>query len=154
MNESSVSQEGLHIKRPCLAVADLERALKVYRDILGFSLDYLSEASSNSYLYTVFGFPKEAKLTFAALNSEYETRALALTEVKGVDLPPPTTPQRAAIVIRVRDLDRIMSQICALGLPTIEPHSFDAPPNLRFSERGFCDYDGHLIVLYEVSVVS
>jgi catechol 2,3-dioxygenase-like lactoylglutathione lyase family enzyme len=150
MVSSSVSKEGLHIKRPCLLVADLERALKVYRDILGFHLDYQSEASPNSYLYTVFGLPKEAKLTFAALNSECETRALAFAEVKGIDLPPPTIPRRTGIVIRVRDLDRVISQIRALGLLTVEPHSFDAPPNLRFSERGFCDYDGHLIVLYEV----
>lgn len=131
-------------------VADLERSLLIYRDILGFRLDYVGDASPNSYLYSAFKFPQEAQLKFAALSTEYEPRSLALTEVKGIELPTPTPPYRAATVIRVPDLASIVSKIRDRGLEAIEPSFFTAPPNLSFTEQAFCDYDGHLIVLYQV----
>jgi catechol 2,3-dioxygenase-like lactoylglutathione lyase family enzyme len=147
---ASIEATGLHIKRPCLAVADLDRALEIYRDILGFRLDYVSEASANSYLYMVFDFPRQAQLKFAALSTQYETRALALTEVKGMELPAPTLPYRAATVIRVPEVAPIMQKLQALELKIVEPSSFTAPPNLVFTEQAFFDYDHHLIVLYDV----
>ena len=147
---SPTSADGLHLKRPCLIVADLERSLLIYRNILGFRLDYVGDASANSYLYKAFQFPQEAKLKFAALSTESEPRSLALTEVKGITLPPPTPPYRAATVIRVPSLAGIIQKIRDRGLEAIEPSFFTAPPNLNFTEQAFCDYDGHLIVLYEV----
>lgn len=144
----------LHIKRPCLTVADLERSLTLYRDILGFRLDYLSEASPDSYLYPVFGLPKNAKLRFAALSTEDEPRALALTEVKGIDLPPLANPHRAAIVIQVPQLAPTIEKICGLGLEPIASNSFSTPPNLRFTEQAFRDRDGHLLVLYDFETIA
>ena len=142
------------MKRPCLTVADLPRALSIYQDILGFRLDYESEASPTSYLYPVFQLPPEAKLKFAALSTEYEPRALTLTEVKGIPLPPPTIPQRAAIVLRVPEVATVIQKLSQLGLETIAPNTFDAPPNLKLTEQAFWDYDRHLIVLYEVKTTS
>ncbi|MBC6475325.1 MAG: VOC family protein [Hormoscilla sp. GM102CHS1] len=144
------SPDVLHLKRPCLMVADLERALLIYRDILGFRLDYVGDASSNSYLYKAFQFPQEAQLKFAALSTEYEPRTLALTEFKGIQLPTPTPPYRAATVMRVPDIASTIQKIRDRGLEAIEPSFFTVPPNLSFTEQAFCDYDGHLIVLYEV----
>ncbi|MGB3236742.1 MAG: VOC family protein [Geitlerinemataceae cyanobacterium] len=147
---SSLNSDGLHLKRPCLAVADLDRSLSLYQKILGFRLDYISEASPTSYLYAVFGFPKNARLKFATLSTEYEPRSLALTEVKGLDPQPLTLPHRAATVIRVRDLELTIQKIRELGLEAIDPSYFTAPPNLQFTEQAFCDWDGHLMVLYDV----
>ncbi|NET35747.1 MAG: VOC family protein [Cyanothece sp. SIO1E1] len=144
---------GLHVKRPCLLVADLERSLKLYRDILGFTLDYMSAADPESYLYKVFQIPAQAQLTFAALNTEHEIRAIALTEVKGVPLPPLPLPHRVGIVIQVNDVSAVIAQMIKLGLTIVEPSFFTAPPNLSFTEQGFYDFDGHLIVLYETKVV-
>lgn len=141
----------LHIKRPCLLVADLQRSLTVYRDILGFKLVYQSEASSDSYLYSIFKLPDTAKLTFAAFDTKDEPRALALTEVKGIELPPPTPPYRTAIIIRVGDLASTIAQIRQLNLEIVKPNSFTTPPNLYFTEQAFYDDDGHLIMLYEVT---
>ncbi|NEO35211.1 MAG: VOC family protein [Moorea sp. SIOASIH] len=151
VNPNTPNLDELHIKRPCLVVADLERAFTLYRDILGFKLDYLAEASPDSYLYPVFQFPKTAQLKFASLSTEDEPRALALTEVKGIELPTPTTPYRLALVVRVKDLTLTIQKIRELGLDTIEPNYFTRPPNLNFTEQGFCDYDGHRIMLYDVT---
>ena len=53
----------VHLKRPCMLVKDLERSFTLYRDILGFQVDYISEeASPESYLYTIFKIPKTAKI--------------------------------------------------------------------------------------------
>lgn len=141
--------QGLHLKRPCIVVSDLEQSLKLYRDILGFRLDYVGEADDDSYLYTVFQIPPDGHLRFAALSTDYETRSLALTEVKGVSIPNTPIPHRIATVIQVSHVTPLAKEIQALGLPLIRPHSFSAPPNLVFTEQGFYDFDGHLIVLYD-----
>jgi catechol 2,3-dioxygenase-like lactoylglutathione lyase family enzyme len=149
---ASAIKSGLHLKRPCLIVADLNRSLQIYRDILGFRLDYVGEASAESYLYTVFQLPPQGKLRFAALSTEYEPRAIALTEVKNIELPPMPLPQRIATVIQVGDLTSVIQKIQALSLEIIPPCSFAAPPNQLFTEQGFHDFDGHLIILYQVRI--
>lgn len=148
---SQLSEEmKLHVKRPCLIIADLERSLTLYRDLLGFRLDYVSEASPESYLYAVFGLPQQARLKFATLSTDCEPRSLALTEAKNIDLPSPSLPRRAATVIRVPEVAPLIEKIAQWGLEIVRPSSFTAPPNLRFTEQAFCDWDGHLIVLYDV----
>lgn len=143
---------GLHLKRPCMLVSDLARSLTLYRDILGFRLDYVGEASPDSYLYKVFQIPAEAQLRFAALSTEKEVRALALTEVKGITLTKPEPPHRIGVVIEVQEVAPTIAQIAALGLEIVEPTHFTAPPNLSFTEQGFFDFDGQLIVLYETKM--
>ncbi|MEO0349423.1 MAG: VOC family protein [Cyanobacteria bacterium P01_A01_bin.15] len=154
MDSPPPAQSSLHLKRPCLLVADLERSLTLYCDCLGFHLDYVGKADPGSYLYPVFQLPPEAQLRFAALSTGQEPRALALTEVKGSVLPPPSTPHRGATVIRVPALAPVLQQLRALGLSPIRASSFTTPPNLTFTEQAVCDFDGHLMVLYEVRCPS
>ena len=146
----SLPETALHLKRPCLAVADLDRALKIYCDILGFRLDYRSAADADSYLYSVFKFPPHAQLAFAALSTKYEPRSLALTEVKGIELDPPRPPYRQGTVLRVPEVASIIAKIRELNLEIVRANIFTAPPNLIFTEQAFHDYDGHLIILYDV----
>lgn len=150
MTTENKPADSLHLKRPCLLVADLERSLSLYRDCLGFQLDYVGKADADSYLYPVFQLPATAELRFAALSTQQEPRALALTEVKGSTLPPATTPHRGATVIRIPSLKTVLPQLKALGLRPIPASSFSTPPNLTFTEQAVADFDGHLIVLYEV----
>ncbi|MGD2180112.1 VOC family protein [Lusitaniella coriacea] len=145
---------GLHLKRPCLVISDLARSLTLYRDILGFTLDYQSEASPDSYLYRVFRLPQKAQLVFASLSTQYEPRAISFVEVKGIELPSPSVPHRAAIVIRVPQLAPTIEKIVTRGLEIVEPNTFNAPPNLHFTEQGFWDEDGHLIVLYDIKMLD
>ena len=140
--------QGLHLKRPCLLVSDLERSLKIYRDILGFRLDYQSPADPGSYLYTVFALPATATLTFAALSTPNESRALALAEVKGIEFPPAQPPYRAGLVVQVDSLAAILAQWKALNLPICPPNHFTASDR-RFTEQGVFDCDRHLLILYE-----
>ncbi len=136
-------------KRTTLTVANLERSLGIYRDILGFTINYIQESEPDSYSYPVFRIPKEAKLNFATLDSPTQERTLALTEVTGVALPKQTGIIMAASVIKVDDLKKVIAQIEGLGLETTEP-KMDGNEQYEFLEQAFIDYDGHLIVLYEL----
>jgi catechol 2,3-dioxygenase-like lactoylglutathione lyase family enzyme len=140
----------VQVKRPNLVVSDMDRALKVYRDILGFTV-FANEASGpESYSYPVFKFPKEAKLRMATLSTSTGVRILALTELTGAPLPPKPVPHRDAIVVEVRGLEQIMGKVKAEGLPIVPPKSSKTPEGLTFVEQAFEDHDGHLVVLYEI----
>lgn len=143
--------DGAHFKRFTLVVADLERSLEVYRDILGFDLDGISESSDESYSYPVFRIDPEAKIRFATLSAGSEqVRTMALTEVRGMKLPTPGRPLMSAAVIRVEDLDGTMARIAELGLETVESKIAGRPGEFTFKEAAFVDFDGHLIVLYQI----
>jgi hypothetical protein len=141
--------ENLLIKRPCLTVADLKRSLSIYQDILGFKLIYQSKADPDSYLYSVFDLPPQAQLTFAALSTKNNPRALALTEVKGIKLSPSQNSYSCALVIEVSELQSKIEQIRQLNLKIVRPNHFTTENNLSFMEQAFSDYDGHKIMLYE-----
>ena len=147
---AEVSYDGSYFKRVTLVVSDIDRALEIYRDILGFDLDGISESGPDSYSYPVFQVPAEAKIRFATLSAgSKQVRTLALTEVRGVDLPAPGRPLMTASVIRSRDIERDFAAIEKLGLSTTEPKTVEGR-EFSFVERAFVDFDGHLIVLYEI----
>ncbi|BAQ61073.1 hypothetical protein GM3708_1479 [Geminocystis sp. NIES-3708] len=148
-NPNCFLDEYLLIKRPCLTVGDLSKSLSIYRDILGFQLIYQSKADSNSYLYSVFNLPQSASLTFAALSTKDNPRALALTEVKGVELSSSPLTYSCALVIQVSALTKKIEQLEQLNLFIAPPNHFTTENNLSFTEQAFCDYDGHRIMLYE-----
>lgn len=139
-----------HVKRPNLVVSDIERALTIYRDILGLTASDVSTSSAESYSYPVFKIPEGAQIRGATLHEPGEQRVLALTELATLDLPRPSAaPHMSAVVIGVTDLAGKFEQIEALGLTTTEP-KIAGGVDFDFVEQAFVDFDGHLIVLYEV----
>lgn len=149
MQNSTKAEEGVLFKRATILVADIDRSLQVYRDILGFEVFQISESSEDSYSYPVFKIPKEAKIRFATLSSPTQVRTLALTEVKGIELPKPAVPLMTACVIKVNDLEGVMEKIEALGLEVTETE-VDGNDEFTFKEQAFIDFDGHLMVLYQI----
>ncbi len=140
----------LFYKRVTLVVADMERSLKVYGDILGFKTNYIKDSADDSYSYPVFKIPKNAKIRFGAFDSPTQERTLGLTEVKGCELPKPSGVIMSASVIKVENLSTVIGKIKALGLETTELTT-DSNDHFSFSEQAFIDFDGHLIVLYEIN---
>lgn len=131
-------------------VADIDRALTIYRDILGFSVDRISDPNNESYSYPVFEIPEEATLRFATLSTPTQSRTLAMTEITGIALQKPKPPHMATNVIRVSDMENVMRKIEALGLKTVREERATTPEGITFIERAFVDFDGHLVVLYEL----
>ena len=66
---------GIRFQRGNIVVADMDRSLEVYRDILGLTVEYTKESEPTSYSYPVFEIPREAKLRFATLNAGPELSA-------------------------------------------------------------------------------
>ncbi|TVQ44780.1 MAG: VOC family protein [Gammaproteobacteria bacterium] len=141
----------LHLKRQTLLVADLERSLAIYRDILGFTVARITESSPESYSYPVFNVPAEATLRFATLDSDTEGRQFALTEVRGAALPRPDPDaiRTSTPVIQVRDFDAVLAALRDTGLEIVEPTTARSADGRLFKEMAFIDPDGHLVVLYE-----
>jgi catechol 2,3-dioxygenase-like lactoylglutathione lyase family enzyme len=146
----SVAAPTAEFRRANLVVTDIDRALQVYRDVLGFMVDGISESSAQSYSYPVFQFPREAKLRFATLSTSSQLRTLALTEVKGVAITRPPVPHLAALVIRVDDIEAVILAVRELGLDTVPATRAETPEGDGFIEQAFVDFDGHLIVLYQL----
>lgn len=138
------------LKRVNLLVRDLDRSLAVYRDILGFRNAQVSQSSPQSYSYPVFRLPAQAKLRFCTLDSATEVRALALTEVTGIELPAPAPIVTSTPVIRVEDFDEVHARLKAAGLDVVEPRRSKTVEGRDFRELAFTDPDGHLVVLYEL----
>lgn len=146
----SVGYDLPHFKRPNLIVADMERSLVIYRDILGFTGSDIATSSTDSFSYPVFNFPAEARMRYTYLGEPDEARVFGLTEVKGIELPDmPAAPHRTAHVIGVKNLEEKFEKLEALGLETT-PSKIAGGAEFKFIEQAFVDYDGHLIVLYEI----
>jgi catechol 2,3-dioxygenase-like lactoylglutathione lyase family enzyme len=140
------------LKRVNLCVADMERALKVYRDVLGFTVHELKDSKSDSYSYPVFQFPRHAKIRFATLDSPTQQRTLALTEVKGVELPRPPLPHMSATVVNCPDFDDVLARAKALGLAIVAEQPLPGPDGTpKGRESAFVDFDGHLVVIYKLT---
>jgi catechol 2,3-dioxygenase-like lactoylglutathione lyase family enzyme len=148
VDEAPVGEVAL--KRVNLLVRDLDRSLAIYRDILGFRNAQVSQSGPQSYSYPVFRLPAQARLRFCTLDSASEIRALALTEVTGIELPAPGSIVTSTPVIRVEDFDEVHARLKAAGLDVVEPRRSKTVEGRDFHELAFTDPDGHLVVLYEL----
>jgi hypothetical protein len=78
------------------------------------------------------------------------SRALALTEVKGVELPAPPSIGTSSPVIRIARFNEVPARQRAAGLSVVEPRRSRTPEGREFSELGFTDPDGHVVVLHQL----
>ncbi|MFN6933567.1 MAG: VOC family protein [Tsuneonella sp.] len=140
----------VRFKRAALIVGDLDRALALYRDALGFRLQSIKLSASDSYSYEIFGIDPGATMRMAALDGpDGQERTLALIEV--VPSPPKLSRPSAATVIEVADIGAALDRIATLDGVTVLPerplHTHDGRIG---REVGVIDADGHAAVLYRV----
>ncbi|WP_446830682.1 VOC family protein [Candidatus Foliamicus sp.] len=140
----------VRVQRTNLVVADLERSLRLYRDILGFRVDFILGERGETYAYTVFQIPSQARTKFAALSSRGQERSLALTEVSGIELPEATLPSSHALVLEVDDFDDAVERSRAEGLHIFPEETLHTHDGRVGREIGMLDHDGHLVVLYRI----
>ena len=138
------------LHRTSLLVADLERSLTLYRDVLGLEVGRVSDTPPDSYSYRFFNIEPGAMKRFAYLSGEDGyANVLGLGEVPGIELNLPESPRSSAYVQTVADVDGVKEQVEALGLETIPPVEFMSreagKPGMEF---GIIDFDGHLILVY------
>ena len=105
----------LRFQRANYLVADIDRALSFYRDVLGFEVVFVKDSDAGSYSYDVFEIAQGPAMRFCVVRTEDQPNVMALTEVPG--LPPSRdTPRRAGVVLEARDIGEAVSGAKALGL--------------------------------------
>lgn len=138
---------GVTVRRPALLVRDMDRALALYRDILGFRVGQLGRDAPDSYAYIAFNIPRGTPVWHATLDTGSEQRVLALVAV-------PTMPRvalsggmrsSAVLVNAAGRLAEIRQRLIAAGYKVLPSQPFE-PNGIEFA---FEDADGHLISVYE-----
>lgn len=136
-------------QRAALLVDDLDKALEVYRDLLGLELEFVGDDESDSFAYEIFAIPQNVQTRFAALSSESQQRTLALIEAPGHAAA--QSERRTAVVIQVESVAETLAAAKALGLKTCEARTeLDPTKGPPRTESGFYDHDGHTVVIYNL----
>jgi len=143
-----------YFQRAALLVEDMDRALEVYRDLLGFTLEFIGDDSLDSYAYEIFSIPRSVPIRFATLSSQTQQRTLALIEAPGHTIALGNS-RRTAVVIQVDSVPKTLAGAAALDLVACEPRTDltpdKGPPR---TEAGFYDHDGHTVVIYHLERVE
>lgn len=145
---------GIRFQRGNHVVADLDRALTFYRDVLGFDVTFTLPPNPDSYSYACFDIAREAVMRFCVLSTTTQERVMALTEIRGIAIAPLPHPRRSAIVLEIDDPDAVVAGSHALGL-TVYPEEVLRTKDGRVGrEIGIVDHDDNLIVIYKITGVA
>lgn len=141
----------VRLQRANIVVSSIDRSLQFYRDVLGFEEAFRHGHNPKSYSLPVFEIPPQATIGFCVLGTAQQPRALALTEISGVDLPPVPAPRRGALVLEVGDPDAVMAGARALDLKVHQEGQLVTNDGRRGREIGIVDFDGNLVVIYQIT---
>jgi len=137
----------------CFQVADLQRSLGFYRDLLGFEVVW-ERVNSEEYVRRIVGYP-DAELHQALLRFPGSDHCLELIDYRGVerkavDTRPPN-PGTAHICLLVRDLPAEYDRLAGAGVPSVsEPVLVTSGPNEGRLAVYMVDPDGFPVELLEV----
>ena len=149
---SRVSIEtNVRFQRANFVVSNLQRSLQLYRDILGMHVEFTKDSPDDSYSYDVFEIERDVALGFAVLGTPEQPRVMALTEMRSADLPPPSLPRRAAIVLHVDNIDTVVAACRDEGLQVYREDALETNDGRRGREFGIVDHDGNLVVIYNIT---
>ncbi len=145
---------GVRFQRGNFVVSDLERSLVLYRDVLGMKLDFVKDSPDDSYSYPVFEIDRQATMRFAVLSTETQVRTMALTEIRGMDLPPVPHPRRSAIVLEIQDVDGVLRRARDAGFHVYEEERLVTHDGRVGREVGIVDDDDNLVVIYHIPAAA
>lgn len=147
----------LRIKRPLLIVADLERSLDFYVDVVGLEVYEIEDTYNRdpaSLGYEMFNIERGKPKRMAMLNTSDEVRGMTLQEVSDTDIVIEQSPRTHTILFQTDDVLGIQARAEAGGFHVVEPVLGDIPatdkaPRLRFVEFGVIDPDGHVVAFFQ-----
>ena len=144
--------DGVLFKRGNVVVSDLDRAYTLWIDLLGMQVDTLFTQDADSLAYDLFNVPKTARTRFATLNAGPEQpRTLGIYEVTGVPFEAQEGIRRGSVVINANGrLGEIRAALPGMGLSMLREKTLVTVDEQVGIETGFYDWDGNLIVLYEL----
>ena len=134
-------------------VADLQRSIAFYRDLLGFELVW-ERVNTEAYVRQIVGYP-QAELHQALLRFPGSEHCLELIDYRGVERRPvdasPPNPGTGHICLLVRDLRGEYDRLTAAGVRSVsEPVLVTKGPNEGRLAVYMVDPDGFRVELLEV----
>ncbi len=138
----------LRFQRANFLVANMDRALVFYRDVLGFELAFIKEPLTDGYSHEIFALDPSLKVGFATLSLPGQPRVMGLTEVPGLVRQP--KPRRAALVLECDDIDATLERARHQGFEVFQEEQLITHDGRTGREVGLLDADGNLTVLYQI----
>jgi lactoylglutathione lyase len=134
-------------------VADLDRSLAFYRDLLGFELVW-QRVNQEAYVREIVGYPT-ADLHQAMLRFPGSDHLLELIDYRNVERTPvdtsPPNPGTAHICLLVRNLRALYDRLVAAGVGSVsEPVQVTSGPNAGLLAVYMIDPDGFRLELLTV----
>ena len=143
------NSQAIQLKRSVVMVSNLERALSIYRDFLGFTENYRQTSETDTFSHLLFGIPSDISTDFITLDLREHERVLALVAVNDPELLP--QDPRAGLVVQVISVEQAMDKAQTLGLKCLPIRHELAPENgPPRSESAFYDFDGNPIVIFDL----
>lgn len=134
------------IRRTLFVVADLDRALALYRDVLGFTVNAPSEVAAGGSEAAIFRLLPGISGRSVTLNAGGEQQdAISLVEWPSHRPLQGAGARASALVVRVPvPLESVLERLADAGATLLPPSM--AGPN---REQALLDRDGHLIILHD-----
>ncbi len=140
----------MRFQRTNYLVSNANRALLLYRDILGMTLDFKKQSEDDSYSYEVFDIDKSTPIEFAILSYKNQPRVMALTILGEGNLEKNSLPRRAAICIEVDDVEEVLNKCREYGFHCFKEEHLVTHDGREGREVGILDDDGNLTLIYKI----
>ncbi len=145
-----MNKPAIRFQRSNFVVADIDRALTFYHDVLGFDVSFVKDSQPDSYSYDVFEIERSNVMRFGVLSTSDQPNVMALTEVPNA-APIINTPRRSAIILEILEIDRVVEQSKELGLKVYHEDKLITKDGREGREIGIVDFDGNLVVIYLIT---
>jgi catechol 2,3-dioxygenase-like lactoylglutathione lyase family enzyme len=137
------------VNRTNFLVADLDRSLQLYRDILGFKVNAMMPVRPESYMYDIFRVDRAAKLRLAFLaGGDGRFGSIGLTEVKGAARPAAAGAYPSVLILEIKGgIEALHGKVRAAGLEATHIYELTNPVRQEFI---LTDADGNRVLLMQV----
>lgn len=140
-----------YVHRSNFLVADLDRALLLYRDILGFKVDVMMPVKPDSFMYDIFNVDRAGKMRIAFLSSpDHRFGAIGMTEIKGVELPSVKGPYPSVLIVEVKGRFESLYEKMRAAKPALKVGRVYELTNPSRREFPVTDYDGNRIIIMQL----
>ena len=155
LSTAQAADGGPILKRVPIVVSDMEKSLRLYRDILHLSIESDNMMKPDPHDERVFNVPPGGLRRSVKFNlSPDQIRAIGLFEVKGYKGVDANAVHDHGIVLRVTHIDEIFAQAKAAELRIIDFVDLTTNTGDKGRELSLLDPDGHLVLVYQINSTS
>ena len=135
-----------------LVVADMERSLTLYRDILGLEMVEDRPMTASAFVGAIFNAaPADLVRTVKLSAGPEQPRVLHLFEIRGYKDAAADAVRPGAIAIQVSGLDRIAAAVKTGPYTVLGENRWAEDSGRTGKEIAFSDTDGHVLIVYELT---